>query len=215
MGKYLPRKYQKMNIKKLPPGGIFDEQFVQEKTEFFKKKSDKKIKIFYVGGVGYLYDLIPLLKVAQSNKFVELTICCRDKDWQKEKERYEEYLTDRVHIVHESGKDLEKYYKEADLCSIFFPEEEYRNFVLPIKFFEYLSHVTPIVATKGTAAGDFVIENDIGWSINTEEEFNEVLKIIKKDYKQLLSKHNNLIKTLKKNTWAQRAKTVQQDLSIK
>lgn len=213
MAKYLPKKYQKINIKTLPPGCNIDEKFIDTKTEFFNNNKNKKINIFYVGGIGCLYDLVPLLKVVKKKKIVNLTICCREEEWIVEKKRYQRYLTDRVSIVHESGSELEKYYKKADLCSLYFPEEEYRKFVLPIKLFEYLSHVTPILATASTATGDFVKENDIGWAINDDRELSKIIDDVYENKKLLIEKHNNLITTLKANTWIERVNSVANDLN--
>ena len=71
-----------------------------------------------------------------------------------------------VKIIHESGKELEKYYEEADICSLFFESE---SFAMPIKLFEILGHQKPI-ATKNTAAGEFIKRNKVGWEVSYSEE---------------------------------------------
>lgn len=211
MRKYFPAIGEKIKVDILPPGSEKKENIILEKREQFSNIG-KYISVFYVGGVGNLYNLENLLTVINKKDYLKLTICCRKEDWEKEQKRYEKYLNGRVSIVHESGEGLEKYYKEADLCSIYFPPEEYRNFVMPIKLFEYLGHVTPILATANTATGDFVRDNDIGWAIESDNELEEVFDKIYNNKEELINKYYNLVKTLEKNTWEERAKKVKEDL---
>lgn len=215
MQKYFPKIGKKIKVDILPPGGRQDEKIILEKKDHFEANIDKSISIFYVGGIGNLYNLENLLGIVKNKDYLHLTICCREEDWKLEKSRYEKYLNSRISIVHTNGVGLEEYYKKADLCSIYFPKEEYRDFVMPIKLFEYLGHVTPILATADTATGDFVKENDIGWAIKNDKELEQILENIYQDKRILLQKYTNLVNTLKTNTWEERAKKVAKDLTNK
>lgn len=213
MAKYLPKTIGDTTIKTLPPGGNFDQDKIDRRKEYFEKRDKNRINIFYVGGIGNLYNLEPLLKVLQSKEYADLTICCRPKDWELEKNRYERYLNDRIKIIHKSSKELDEYYQKADIASLYFPNDEYRKFVLPTKLFEYLENVTPIIATEGTEVGQFITDTDIGWAIPCEEsKLSELLDKIHKNNELLIEKHKNAIEVLPKNTWTERAKQVEREL---
>ena len=94
MAKYLPKKYQTMNIKVLPPGCEIDQEFLKQKKKYFEKNKNNYINVFYVGGIGDLYDLTPLLKSVSKNENVRLTVCCREKEWLNEQHRYKKYIND-------------------------------------------------------------------------------------------------------------------------
>lgn len=213
MSKYLPKTIGDVTIKTLPPGGNFNEEQMEKRKQHFEKRDKNRLNIFYVGGIGVLYDLEPLLKVVQQKQYIDLTICCRQKDWDIEKTRYEKYLNDRISIIHKSGKELGEYYQKADIASLYFPNDEYRKFVLPIKLFEYLENVTPIIATSGTEVAKFITDNDIGWAIPcNENSLSELLEKIHKNNDLLIGKYKNAIKVLPQNTWDERAKQVEREL---
>jgi len=214
MAKYLPNTIGETIIKTLPPGGEYNEEKIKVRNEHYSNKTDNNINIFYVGGIGVLYDLEPLLKVVNEKEYLSLTVCCREKDWEEEKTRYEKYLNDRIKIIHKSGKDLQEYYERADLCSLYFPDDEYRRFVLPIKLFEYIEYGTPIIATKGTETGKFLSENNIGWEIPCKsQELSKLLNKLHNNRKLIVEKHNNVVSILKKHTWLERAKQVEKELT--
>lgn len=213
---YLPsnrmKKYVDVSVKykELPPG--CEESALQKDDN--KKNSEDMINIFYVGGIGELYDLTKLFQVVKKVKFVKLVVCCRENEWEGRKEKYLPYLSDRVEIIHKSGKDLEKYYEKADICSLFFASEEYRSFAMPIKLFEYLGHWKPVIATKNTAAGEFIKRNKVGWEVSySEEELQDLLVSINQDRAVIEKMKNNIGVTLVNNTWKARAHQVEKDLS--
>lgn len=211
MAKYLPETIANTPIKTLPPGCNLNKEAITRREIHYKKMNDK-INIFYVGGIGKLYNIEPILKVAKNNEYVNLVICCREDEWNKEKGKYEKYINDRISIVHTYGDGLEKHYDRADLCSLYFPKEEYRNFVMPIKLFEYIGHAIPILATAETTTGDFIEKNNIGWSINSDEKLEEVLQELHDNKMLLLEKYYNLVNVVEENTWEERAKKVVNDL---
>ena len=40
------------------------------------------------------------------NKNLFLTLCCRENEWENNKQEYEEYLNDRINIIHKNGEEL-------------------------------------------------------------------------------------------------------------
>ena len=61
-------------------------------------------------------------------------------------------------------------YKRQDICCAFAGEGDYMRMAMPIKVFEYLGHYIPIIATKDTAAGKFIEKENLGWSIEYNQE---------------------------------------------
>ena len=124
-------------------------------------------------------------------------------------------MTDRIKVIHSSGKELAKYYLEADICSCYFDiaNHEYMKLATPIKLLEYISYVTPVIATKGSCAGDFVEKYDIGWSIPYNmESLDDLLERLIINKGEILEKQHNVINCLKDNTWEKRVMKVQKDL---
>lgn len=205
MSKYIDNKKVLGKIKELPPG------CEDNNTEEYEGKD--KIKIFYVGGLGKVYRITELVKAVSEMKDVELTICCREKEWNLEKKHYLEYLKDNINIIHKSGNDLIPHFKSASLLSMLFASDIYREFVMPYKLFEYISYERPILSTKGTSVGDFVEKNSIGWQIeNNKFEIIKLLKEISND-KNLISDKIKFLKIAKENNlWINRAEKIVEDL---
>ena len=198
------------------PGAEYNENVVAKRKKYYNSLNPSdELNLFYVGGIGGDYQFIKLLQVIYNLDFVKLTICCRKFEWNEVKNQYKPYLNDRIEIVHEFDDELEKYYEKATLCMAFFELGEYRSLAMPIKIFEYLSHLTPIIGTKNTAAGEFIIKNDIGWSINYDtRELEKLLIYLNKNRNEIIEKHRHMLQVLNANTWETRAEKVATELSV-
>jgi len=210
MFNYLPIKY-KGKVFELPPG-----MDMYELNKFTSNANlDKEnLNIFYVGGIGNHYRMEKLFKVARDNENVKLNICCREKEWKLWKDQYKDYTNSRINIIHKSGSDLIPYFNEADLFSLFLSPSQYREFAMPVKLFEYLSHMKPIIASSGTAVGDFVSKHDVGWSIDyTEHDLNSLLNYIVKNKHIIKDKISNINSVISLNTWESRVTEVVNSLN--
>lgn len=204
-------KIRKIDI--LPPGAVYDTATVQERKNYFSSGDKETLNIFYVGGTGGIYDLTGMFKAVGIVNNVNLTVCTRREEWNEVRSRYLPYMNERIKIVHESGEALRKYYMRADLSCCYFPVSRYMSFAMPIKLFEYLSFVTPVIATKGMEAGNFVQNWDIGFTIDYDDHsIVELLKDVSADRNVLSKKNKNAVACLMKNTWEERAKKVAIDL---
>lgn len=205
MYKYIPYKMS-CKIESLPPGN-------NRKNIIIKKTYNEFLTLFYVGGIGDLYDLEILFEVVNRNEYLHLIVCFRKNDWEKTKNKYKKYLNNRIQIIHKWGDDLENYYYQADLLILFVKPIIYWTFAMPVKLFEYLSYCIPIIGTKGTAVGDFIEDNNIGWNIEySKENLTNLLEYIKQNRIVLEEKKINMKNILDKHTWEQRAKKVSHDL---
>lgn len=214
---YLPSNRMKNYVdvpipyKELPPG--CNEVSANEEGEYKSSNADR-LNLFYVGGIGELYDLTKLFQTVDKLEFINLVVCCRESEWKEQKERYMPYINSRIEIIHKSGNELDEHYADADICMLFFESEEYRSFAMPIKLFEYLGKLKPVIATSNTAAGEFVEKNNIGWSVCHEvEELEKLLRKLQCNKNLINRTKENINETLKENTWKSRAYEVEKDLS--
>lgn len=218
---YLPSELMKeyiginLSYGELPPGCEMDISYqTKKRVKWQEDREGKNLRLFYVGGVKQLYDLTKLLKAIKDLDFVELTICCRENEWKDWSIQYEPYMTKRINVIHKSGEELDEYYINADICMLFFSSEGYRKFAMPIKLFEYIGKLTPIIAVEGSAAGTFVDKTNSGWVIPYKE--NALCDLLQSIYLKpgmLFEKQKQIMQTASDNTWQKRAQQVILDLS--
>src|SRR5699024_1028759 len=91
-------------------------------------------------------------------------------DWEKNRDRYEHLLGERIRVVHGSGAELEPLYDAASACVLFVEPGEYRTFAAPVKFFEYVGHGKPVLLSRGTYAGDLGERLGVGPVIDYSSE---------------------------------------------
>lgn len=209
---FLEQKYD-FEIKSLPPGTESTGKCkLHPDTEDYNKTTS--INIFYVGGLNKdIYNLEDILKAVNKVEDVYFVLCTRQQEWEANKKEYEKYMNARIKVVHESGEGLLPYYKNADILNLYIKPTQYRDFAMPVKLFEYLRHVKPILSVKNTAAGDFVEKNDIGWDINYgEKEIEDFLNHIKNNKNEISQKKTNIKKILGDHTWMARAEQAKNDL---
>lgn len=191
----------------LPPGcvDIIDKEIKIRERDFSKKA----LRIFYVGGLGNQYQISELMGAMNNLNNCELVICCREEEWKQEKENLESYMYSNIYIIHKKNQELEEEYKRADICSLMFKPDAYRDMAMPYKAFEYLAHCKPVLATKNTAIGEFVSQNDIGWSIEYgADEIKTKLSNILNNPELLQNKIEHCTNVRRSNTWTERARKV-------
>ena len=202
---YLP-KSSKYDIRVLYPGCSVSNKKKKNRND------DKKLHVFYVGGISKdIYDFEKLIKIVNSMDNIELTLCCRENEWNKSP--YRSIDMKNVHVIHEMAGGLQKYYDKADVCSLLFEKTPYMSMAMPIKLFEYIGNRLPMIATDGTQAAEFIRKYNIGYTINYDErEINELLKKLVNNKKMLINKVKNIETIINDNTWKSRAKEVIKDM---
>lgn len=200
MAKYIPIVNQD-KFKALPPGH-------DEYGSFESKKNIDKIELLYIGGLGSHYQMHKLFSVLKKFPKIHFTLCTRENEWQNAKEEYE--LSENISIVHKSGEELNELYQNTDIAMLFVKPQEYREFAAPVKLYEYIGKEKPIIASKGTLAGEFVEENDIGWTLEYKEEFlKEFFEKLQDESNEVNIKKENMINVKINNSWTARAQEVQ------
>ncbi len=210
MIKYMPDKF-KCKIEPLPPAiDYHNKKYINDE---FGCDKNKKISIFYVGGIGEFYNLKLFCKIVSKFKNLEFVLCCRKNEWESVKNEYLEYMktNHNIKIIHESGENLKKYYQNADIACLFLKPYVYLNFAIPIKLFEYLSYKKPIISTANTENGRFIYKNKVGWAIEYSEK--ALFKFFEElNGEQIKKMYENIEKIYDINTWEARAKTVANNL---
>lgn len=201
---HLPTTWPQAHVLALPPGCTVSEQGHDSNQRTFQV-----LHLFYVGGVSPpLYDLSLLFQAIKPLDFVHLTLCCRKPEWDRVKDVYMPLLGDNLQIVHESGDALVNYYATADIFSYACKPHPYLDFAMPVKIFETLGQGLPLIVTANTAAAQFVEQENIGWSVSSEQNLQELLNLLHRQPQLILEKRQNTEQARHQNTWLTRAQTV-------
>lgn len=197
----------------LPPGA--DDIAVPERAADAERDFGKKpLTVFYVGGLGKQYQIADVLQAVRQTEKTKLILCCREAEWEKEKASYAPYLCDRIEVIHKSSGELAPYYEAADVCSLLFKADAYRELAKPFKAYEYLAYEKPVLSTRGTAIGRFVEESGIGWNIDfSAAEIRRTLEEIIQSPAALCEKERACAAAKKVNLWRSRAEQVARELT--
>lgn len=219
---YLPTKRMEKYLSEYPalmnksdvlmPGAKSDSVICEEQVEAFEQDG---VHLFYVGGIVGIYDIKIFLEAISKVKGINTIVCCREQEWESARKACERYLTDNIRIVHASGKELDKYYKWADICSVLGGSGEYFSMAMPVKVFEYLSKRKPMLGITGTASGDFIQEENIGWCMEySVEDISKCVKEIISNLEDIRDKENRIHEICINHTWEERARKVIRDLEV-
>lgn len=198
---YMPA-LKKLYCEELPSGCVI--QDIGHSTE----NSNAAI---YVGGIGNHYDLHKMISTFAKMKDERLFLCVRQSDWDAAKDSY--FLSENIQLVHTSGNELKKWYSFPNKAMLFVEPSLYRGFAIPYKLFEYIGCGLPIIASEGTAVGEYVKKFDIGWTIPyTEEALENLLTHLSECEKEFVEKKANVKKVAFENTWKKRCEQVARKL---
>ena len=204
MAKYLPKELRVIS-KALPPGYPLSVNY---------NKQISGVKMIYVGGIGGLYDLRKFVETVNELESIELTICCRENEWNAYKNSYPS-LNKNISVVHLSGDELKREMDKSNLGVLCLEPNEYRDFAVPYKLFEYMGNNLPILTSKGTATADFVDENKIGFSVEYDKiSIRKILEDIEMNPNVLDEKIKQIEEIKVNHTWTARAEQVVNELKV-
>ncbi len=183
-----------------------------EKRNYKPIIEDTKLSFIYVGGLGDLYDLTLFVRVLNTTSNTKLNLCTRQREWEKNKVKYADFKN-CIDVFHIKGKELDSIYNKSSIAIYFVKPDIIWGFAMGVKLFEYIAFRKPIIAVKGTAVGNFVQKNNIGWTIEyTEEALQKILNKLQSTPEIIQEKIKNIEKIIPENTWEARAKQVKEDL---
>lgn len=193
-------------VKTLPPGHV--------SPTIKENKITDSLKLFYVGGVTNHYKLHKLFNVLNTIPKISFTLCTRLDEWNSVKNEYK--LSSNIRIIHEIGEKMEAYLIDADIAILFIEPQEYWDFAVPFKLFEYIGFNKPIIASNKTFAGEFVAENGLGWSIDYNEvALKNLLDRLQNNREEVNKVKENIRLISPSHSWKARAKQVIKDLWTK
>ena len=182
----------------LPPGHDIDETPTAPPSS--------PLSMFYVGGLGSLYDLSDFCEAVASVPETSLTICTRPKEWEQARKDYGPLMGDNIKVVHANGKkELEPYFAAANVAVLAMAPHEYRDFAAPLKLFEYIVNGKPIIATEGTFVGDVVTHDKLGWTVKASvDEFATLLEQLTRHPEQVDAAFDRVMAARDQHTWSAR-----------
>lgn len=194
----------------LPPGA-----FIPEFTD--KEELSSPLQFIFVGGAARNYGTFLTLeafeKLNKPDVRAKVFYICPEEQWNGlgiDKENYSDWLE----VIHTSGdENLRPYYEKADVALLTAPRTFYRDFAVPVKIYEYISYLKPVLVTDCTETARIVIENKVGWV--TKDDVESVEKQL-----EYLCDHQDEIEKIKhgmeqartNNMWVSRAEKVIKDL---
>ncbi len=126
---------------------------------------------------------------------------CRDEDW--------------FTLVHTSdSSELRSLYDESDFALMAYKRSPYNDIAAPIKLFEYISYLKPILSTDCTFSAEFILNNNIGIVVpDSIEQYVAGLEEMCQRFKED-GFRNALLRTRESNMWQERARKVCSDLGF-
>ena len=212
--KDLPFHVADSQIFALPPGcecEAINTKSTDNKNVIWNR--DNPLKLFYVGGIlPPSYDISTIVNfTARMSLPVQLTICCREKEFQKVLADgiYKNINSPTIKMVHKPNDELKPYWSEADVFIVLRQKARYLKNAMPFKIYESIGWGLPIIISNGSAAADMVKENDFGWAIEPREEYlHNVLLSVISNPSILKDKQAKILNRRDEFTWEARARFV-------
>ncbi len=193
----------------LPPGGFMPD--AKEKVEL-----SEPLQFIFVGGAaknhGTFLTVEAFEKVNHSGVRAKVFYICPEEQWNElgiDKGKYKEWLE----VIHTSGdENLKLYYEKSDIALLTAPRTFYRDFAVPIKIFEYMSYLKPVLVTNCTETARNVEENNVGWVVkDTVDAVAEKIEYLCGHPEEVLTVRTCMEKARSNNLWISRAEKVIKD----
>ncbi|TXC76918.1 glycosyltransferase family protein [Luteibaculum oceani] len=190
---YLLQKHQ-LKSTPLSPGGVIFNEHPQTQTQ-------KPIQLFYVGGVSSMYISDAFLgALEQLPQDMELTLCCRKPEYEKEKLRLGKIP--RLKVIHQDHKGLQEVYPQMDIGLFPLLPSGYGKLSYSIKIPEYICNGLPMLAMEGTISADLIAKKGIGWITKpNKEDVLRVLKNLSRELSEISGKKEMVAQVRQEFTW--------------
>lgn len=168
------------------------------------------LKLIYIGGVTLpIYDLSEILVTVADESYLRLTIICRESESAPIKARCKGMRN--VQILHRSASKVMEEYGRSDIASLFLTPNVYFSMAMPIKLFEAVGYGVPVLARRGTAAGEFVEREGLGWVASSPQEAKALLRRVFDDPRELEAARIRVREAAGRHAWTERARKVARD----
>lgn len=182
--------------------------------------------VLYSGNISTegAYDIRPFIKMFE-NLPDEITLTinttqeAKEKIWPIYKDTLSPKAIQHIRFTHipygSSYEQRAERYCCCCCCLRIMDDKSQTKSSMPIKLFDYIGMGLPIIANKNTSYGDFVEENNIGWTISDEEDFKRVMAEVTTQPDSCMAKHEAVMRAQKENTWEARCQEVARELCKK
>lgn len=208
--KLLPDVKGKALFKALPPA-------VNTKCKNRFSIDNESINILYSGNVANegTYDITKLIEnIIDVN--CELYLNVPLNSWEKYKNGEMVNNFKNIFIQHYTYNEM--VYEDIDveynigIIYLSLPQK-IQEAVMPIKLFQYIGMGLPIICVGKSAYADFVIENDIGWQVDSCNDLRDLLHMLEDNKNEIVEKHRNVLKIQESNSWEARVAAIDELLS--
>ncbi len=196
----------------LPPGG-----FVTKAIE--KSNVSNPLQFIFVGGAARNYGTFLTIdsfqKLNDNVVKAKLLYVCPADQWETlgiDKTLYSDWLE----VIHTSGdQNLQPLYEKADVALLIAPRTYYRDFAVPIKIYEYISYLKPILVTDCIETARIIRENQVGWVTKDDvESVVQKLEELCSNHDMILQVRNHMLEVRSNNLWSSRAEKVIRELEM-
>lgn len=198
--------FQYRNMKALPPAG--------ERT--FLPSHENSHTCIYVGGISERYGLQLLLDSfrllnGEGNDY-HLILVCRESEFKNAS--VPNPLPAWLEVRHTSGDDLVRSYEQADLGLIALEPNEYAQFAVCIKLFQYLSYGIPVLSTDVAAMREIIQKNHFGKVAPYDAEaYAQAIRDLLGNHEQMEFYRASIEKNMvDHNLWVHRVDQIVEDL---
>lgn len=207
----MAKEFDCSNSGVLPPGG-----FIPDVER--KRNISEPLQYIFVGGAaknhGTFLTLDAFERVNEKEVKAKLIYVCPESQWKSlsiDEKKYKKWLT----LVHASGDDmLNKYYSMADIAILTAPRTVYRDFAVPIKLYEYMSYLKPMLVTDCIETARVVKENMAGWIVKDDvESIAEQINYLCEHPEIIKEVNERLVFARERNLWINRAQKVIDDFN--
>lgn len=173
-----------------------------------QKYESDKIRVNYIGSLRDFESLKAIAEISNKDNNLKIGLYGTGIEYDRLLEKYKNFPVN-IYGKYNGIMEIGEIYRNTDIlyCS-YNPKIENWRVAYPVKLFEAIITLTPIIVTKDTVAGNFVQQNGIGEVIEFGDEVSIITAIakIKENYKQYIDrikeisdmyKWNNVVKILK------------------
>lgn len=196
----------------LPPGA-----FIAKCNE--KSELSNILQYIFVGGAaknhGTFITINAFKQYNENGIKAKLIYVCPKTQWDSigiNKDLYKEWLE----VIHTSGdENLKTLYEKADISILTAPRTFYRDFAVPVKIYEYISYLKPVLVTDCTETARVVSENNIGWIVHDNvDSIVKELDYLENHKQEIINIKNNMKRVRNENLWESRARKIINDLEL-
>lgn len=208
-------EFQKKQCKEKNYSKFIEIPNYQEKAIFedARKIESNKIRISYIGKVRDFSSLSKLIDNSNKQENLQVSIFGNGSEFESLLEYAKKQgKEDIMKGSYNSIEDSKEIYNNTDILYAVYDTNgivtnNWKN-AMPIKSFEAIITLTPIIASKNTVLGDFVEKNDIGFTINDKnsEEISKVFELLSKNKQIIDEKIENMKKIQYNYTWEEVSK---------